>query len=351
MTKWWHLAMILSLALPLSAEEQKTARPDGTKHDPPAEGKPWWDSDTGFGLPQNLKGFKMQGWFEYATKPLGVSVRMVNGEEQARADVYVYPCPLPCATDAEAQKAIKDELDNSVSGVYGMQKRGVYSEVKHQNATLDRIKLLSGGSLPLLGAIVTMKIHEALGNGGNAVTSWHGITLLKGKFIKVRYTFPTSKGEEGEKLLNDFVDAWKWCVREPSLRAEALAQVRTYLADPLSEGAEKAAANLMILYAEKSQFNSLTIGGRIKDILEGAAKASKGADLDLLRAFIVGSIDSCLRNEITSDPEAGAAEVVRVYRLLQKRNADFKVPVVDELATAVNQKKATAWLAMPEKKG
>ncbi len=351
MMRWWCLAAILGLALPLAAEDLlKKVRPEGAAHDAPADGKPWWDADTGFGLPQNLKGFKMQGWFEYGAKSLGVSVRLVNKEGQARADVYVYPCPVPHGTEDEARKAIKEEIEASVGNVYGMQKQGVYSEVEHEDAKASNILLFPEGSLPMIGAVVTMKIHEVTGDAGDPIVSWHGLTIFKGRFIKVRYTFPAGQGEEGGKLLNEFITAWKWCLSEPGMRAEAKSQVRIYLADPLSQEAEKAAAGLTIVYAEKSKFNSLTIGGRFNDILGGAAQASKGSELELLRGFIVGSLDSCLRNDIPNDPEAGAAELVEVYRLLQKRDPAYKIAVVDELAEAVKQKKAAAWLDVLGKK-
>ena len=341
----WCLAAILVVAWPLWAAETK--RPGGKDlfHSPATNGEPWRDEDTGFAVPQKLGSFTMQGWSVFDDPLLGTQVRLIDNDAQARVDLYMYPCSLPMATVAEKQKAVETELAHSINNTMEMEKRGMFSDVKHQDATSDPINLLPSGSLPMVGAGVTMKIHQKTITGDDAapVTSWHGIALFGTKFVKLRYTFPTSKGKEGEQRLNDLITRWKACLREPSFQAYIKPLVATCLADPLSAQAQDAAGAVLV-YAEKSPFVSLFIGDRITHILEAAKKAAAGTELDLLRAFIVGGVDACTKNQAGESTEASAANLIKVYHMLKEKHQGYKIDLLDDLEKAMGEHKAKEWL-------
>lgn len=325
--------------------DARKGRGDGEQHDPPDHEAPWFDDSTGFALPQKLGTFVMEGWFEWADKDLGSSVRYTDRKAQARVDVYVYPCAAPSATEEEQRGAISAELNESVSGVYAAAKSGIYSNVSHQDGKIEELKLLPDGSTHYAWSFAFMDIRDEDTAGGSVdrVVSWHCVTTLKGRFIKVRYTYPASRGKEGEDLLNEFVKAWEWCVRDPQWREAIARDLKTYLADPLGKNAAEPAA-AVVMYAEKSPLVSMAVTERFSACLAKAAKARPGSELDLLRAFIAGGTDACLRREPQAAPATAAAACVKVYQLLQKQSPDFQIAELDELAAAVKSGRAAEWL-------
>lgn len=340
------LLFLASVFLPLSAADNKPPGAEGIEHPLPEDGRPWIDVRTGFALPQKLGSFRMKSWHEWTDQAYGSSVRFVNEEAQARVDVYVYPCALPRATEDEMQASLKEETEKALGEVYLAQKQGIYSDFTHGDATSGSIGIFPEGSVPMLHVGLGMTIHAKtqVGDEASKITSWIAITILKDRFIKIRYTFPADKGKDGEKTLNDFVEAWTTCVREPGLREFIKPHLSVYLAKPLSrEGRDSAGA--IAVYVEKSPFVSLTIGGPITDAMAAAGKAIEGADADILRAFFGGAADATLRNEPSGVvAEAGAAQVARVYHLLQKKNHGFKVKALDDLDSALKQKSVAGWL-------
>lgn len=346
------LLLVASVFLPLSAADTKPPGAEGTAHPLPDDGRPWIDVRTGFALPQKLGSFRMKSWHEWTDQAYGSSVRFVNNEAQARADVYVYPCALPRTTKDEMLASLKRETEKALGEVYLAQKQGIYSDVTHGDATSDSIGIMPDGSIPMLCVSLGMTIHAQTqaGDETNKITSWIAITILKDRFVKIRYTFPTNKGKDGEKTLNEFVEAWTRCVREPGLREFIKPHLSAYLANPLSrEGRDSAGA--IAVYVEKSPFVSLTIGGPIADAMAAAGKAIEGADADILRAFLGGAADSTLRNEPPGlVAEAGAAQVARVYHLLQKQNHGFKVKALDDLDSSLKQKSVASWLRAERQK-
>ncbi|MBE7498534.1 MAG: hypothetical protein HS117_26645 [Verrucomicrobiaceae bacterium] len=337
------------LGMLCAAQDLRQVGEQRTWQELPAEGAAWVEPGSGLLVPQRLGGFVMSGGYTWKDPKLGTSVRLEHEKARARADLFVYPCAAPAATEAERRGAVEGELRQSVGTVFAMQERGSYSKVNARNGSFGEIDLLPKGSLPFAWTIVTMTLHQRTpaGDAPEEVTSWHAVTVFNGHFVKVRYTFPSAEGEAGEKVLNEFVEAWQWCLREPGFRAMIRPSVRTYLSDPLSPKAAEA-AGAVLTYAEKTAFVSLPLGERLSLCMQEAEAAGKGAELDILRAFVTGSVDASLRSQKPAEPEAGAAQVARVYGLLKAKHAGFQSPALEALAEAVKAGRAGPWL---EEKG
>ncbi|MBL9131848.1 MAG: hypothetical protein JNG86_11645 [Verrucomicrobiaceae bacterium] len=343
------MKFLFCLLVMLEAVSHAQERPKGgedRRHGPPEGGAAWVDEASGFLVPQNLAGFVMEGWVEWNDTTLGRSVRLQHEKARARADIYAYACDVPAATDTDKRAAVEGELRKSVAVVYEMEKRGTYSDVDAQNGSFGEIDLLPDGSIPFAWSLVTMTIHQRTpaGDAPAEVTSWHAVTVFNKHFIKVRYTFPTEEKKAGEKVLNEFVEAWQWCLREPGFRAMIRPSLKTYLADPLGPKAAEA-AGAVLTYAEKTSFISLEIGGRISACMQEAAAAQKGSELDIMRAFVTGCVEASLHSQKPAEMEAGAALAARVYGLLQEKHAGFQCAALDELRAAVKEKRAAKWLA------
>lgn len=106
---------------------------------------------------------------------------------------------------------------------------------------------------------------------------------------------------------------------------------------------------MLVAYRRRPSRTGFLLSTRLQ-LLEAAGKASKGSELDLMRAFIVGSIEASLRTGEANETEAGAAELVEVYHLLQKQHPKLQVEAMGGLEKAVKRKGAKAWLEAEGKK-
>ncbi len=321
---------------------------------PPEPNLPWEHTDTGLRLPAELAKMTAEQVFRYETAALGYSVRYSDPKARMRGDVYVYPCPGKAVTAAEIKEALRETAGGAVWEVEEMQRRGHYLKVKMGDAEYQPFDLIpeTAGVSALLSLPMNYTIVEKDDAGSNetAVGSFLGIMMLKGHFVKVRITYPVDGREKDvekvEKRVTDFVNEARRCVLDPGLREQAAEQIETYRRDPLSkEGSD--AAGMIYAYAEITLIMKLTIDDTISTLGEDLEKEQPKASLELVRAFIVGAVAESLKKPGKKAPDlvqAGAAEMVRVFGVMQKEKPGLSSGRLAELESAVKGKRAAAWL-------
>lgn len=321
---------------------------------PPVANLPWEHGETGLRLPGELAKMTAEQVFRYETAALGYSVRYSDRQARMRGDVYVYPSAKPAATAAEIKQALRESAGSALWEVEEMQRRGHYLKLKIGEAEYQPFDLIpeTAGVSGLLSLPMNYTIIERDDAGSNetAVGSFLGLMMLKDFLVKVRVTYPADgdakEQEKVEQRVMDFVNGARRCVLDPGLRGQVAAQIETYRRDPLSKAGHDLAGGILA-YAEATPLIALTIDGTISTLGEDLEKEQPGASLELLRAFIVGAVAESLKKpgkEAVDLPQAGAAEVVRVFGVMQKAKPGLFSARLVELGNAVKGKRAAAWL-------
>ncbi len=123
-------------------------------------------------------------------------------------------------------------------------------------------------------------------------------------------------------------------------------EIRRILVSTRKEAGHDLAGGILA-YAEATPLIALTIDETISTLGEELEKEHPGASLELLRAFIVGAVAESLKKpgeEAADLPQAGAAEVVRVFGVMQKAKPGLSSGRLVELESAVKGKRAAEWL-------
>ncbi|WP_395744064.1 hypothetical protein [Prosthecobacter sp.] len=333
---------------------------EGETLPPPEPNLPWEHADTGLRLPAELAKMTAEQVFHYEKAALGWSVRYSDRKARLRGDVYVYPCEKKAQTSEEIKEALRETAGSAVWEVEEMQRRGHYMKVKMGDAEYQPFDLIpeSAGASALLSLPMAYTIVESDDAGRNetAVASFLGIMMLKNHFVKVRLTYPANgPDKEQDKVVervSDFVEEVRRCVLDPGLRVQTADQIKTYRSDPLSKKGHDLAGGILA-YAEVTPLIALTIDDTISTLGEDLEKEYPQASVELVRAFIVGAVAESLKKpgaEPADLPQAGAAEVVRVFGAMQKTKPGLESPRLVELEAAVKAKKAAAWLQQQQAK-
>ncbi len=83
---------------------------------------------------------------------------------------------------------------------------------------------------------------------------------------------------------------------------------------------------------------NLVIGHGLIDFGKGCKPSDTGLDLEILRAFLVGSTDAALHDATAAVMvDAGIAEVKSICARLKKENAKFECPSLADFETTVKK--------------
>lgn len=327
---------------------------DGTVLDLPLENRPWKHEKTGLRFPDGIKDFDCQQVYQYDEQALGCSVRYVNTKLRVRADVYVYPCPLPSKTDEEMKNAVREEAGNVLGELEQMKRQGRYTKIERGAAEFQDFDLFPEGSGKscLLTMPLNVNLIENAGAGQveQTLSSFVGILLYCGHYVKIRCTFPKNDDKKLEKAVDEFVNQVRRLVLDPGLRVVAQEQIAAWRRDPFSEKGRDVAGGVLA-YGEITPILRLTITGRIATLGEELESRRKGAQLDLMRAYIVGAVAASLADpppKTINLPQAGAEEVLSAFALMKKEDPALKSQRLDTLDDAVRKKQAAAWLLQTE---
>lgn len=320
----------------------------------PEANLPWEHAETGLRLPDELAGLVAEQVFRYEEAELGYSVRYSDAKARLRADVYVYPFPKRAVKADEIKEALRESAGSALGEVEEMQRRGHYLKLKIGEAEYQPFALIpeTAGVSGLLSLPMRFTIVERddAGSSETAVGSFLGIMMLKNQLVKVRITYPLAENEKEQakvdERVTDFVNEVRRCVLDPGLREQTAAQIETYRRDPLSDAGRDLAGGI-VAYAEVTPLIELTIDETITTLGEELEKEHPKASLELVRAFIVGAVAESLKKpgkEAADLPQAGAAEVVRVYGVMKKGKPGLTSGRLEELVRAVKAGRAREWL-------
>ena len=318
----------------------------GQWHQPPPNGKPWKHEGTGLSYPARIQDYGLVGELRFKQGGGGF-IRYENAIDRARADIFFIPHPPADIAEADARAALLAELDSAIKDMQAMTNQGRYKNLVLEEPEQGAIPLWPTGELPLAArALTAVKIAD-LPQGPQEVKlrQWIGVTRLKGHLITIRHTHPAATGESGDGGANEFIGAMFQIIKDPPLRAQVRQMVQEYLASPLSPEGESAAA-VVLAYIEKTPFLAVPIPiEALAPWLDHFKKIAPGTEMQLLRAFVIGSAQAAL-NE--SDPDtaltAGARQFLLIYQELTRRNPTLALPAVADLAAAVQRGEAPAFI-------
>lgn len=327
----------------------RAADPDsavGTFDKPPVNGKAWKHEGTGLSFPQHLGSYKLVAQFRYKEGG-GAFIRYESTEDRARSDIFFFPHTKSEMSRDDMKKAINNELDAVVANFKKMADQGRYRNVVVDQPGDGEIPLWPEGSLPLsVQSIVAMKIADTLeGKREAQIKQWTGVTMLKGHLITIRYTHPTDTGDQGEAALKGFVGTVFQVIKDPQLRAQMRDLVHLYLADPLSSEGQQA-ATAVLAYIQKTPFVNVPIPVEaLAPWLDQFKKLAPGSEIQLLRAFAMGSAQAGLND---AEPEisltAGAKQFLEIYNEFVRQNPLLRISGISELKSAVEHNDVAAFL-------
>lgn len=312
--------------------------PEGKAFLPPAGGALWQHKETGLAFPGNLGDMNLEDGFEYQASALGVSLRYVNAKLRARADVYVYPCARPHGDGDEIKKSLMEEAGAVLGELELMRERGRYAAIQHEKSTLKEVKLHEGGESAWLEMPIHLTINEDRGAGvaPTRVESLLGLSVYRGFWVKVRYTFPAETGPEGMESREEFVKQLSKCVLAADLRKELKQWIAIYRKDPLSaEAVDKGGG--VVAFVDALPLVRITLGPAILEFGEACEKQqAPNATQHVMRALIVGVTDATMLGRTHAEAvAAGVREVSVLCDAWRKRDPKFAPPSLDEFGAAV----------------
>ncbi len=342
-----NLSQLLLLGL-LAAAPLATApaaEPPGEWKAPAADGRAWRHAGTSLSFPQHLGTYRLAGEFLY--KAGGVFIRYESLEEQARADIFLFPT-TPGITDVgEKQRIILKEMEAVVTDMQSMEKQGRYRNVLVGELGGGGIDQWKKPPLPVASRIITATRMGRSEEGPEEaiISQWIGITVVSDHILTIRHMHPTSAGEQGEAGLKAFVGMIFQVVKDPPLRAELAGMVETYLADPFSDAGQQA-ATAVLAYLKQTPFYTIGIPEDPFTLwLSHCKAAAPGTESLLLGAFMVGAAKSAFAD---ADPQVsfndGARQFALMYRQLRAKNPAMAKPEIEEFAAAAEKGQGAKWL-------
>jgi len=329
------------------AAESDADGAQGTFEKPPADGKPWKHAGTGLSFPQHLGSYRLVAEFRYKEGG-GVFIRYESIDDRARADIFLFPHTKVQLSPEDTKAAINNELDAVISNFQKMANEGRYKNLVVDEPGDGEIPLWPEGSLPLsVRSIVATKLADTTEGPKEAkIKQWTGVTMLKGHLITIRYTHPTSSGDQGEAALKGFAGTIFQIIKDPQLRAQIKELVQIYLADPLSADGNQA-ANAVLAYIQKTPFVTVPIPIEVlSPWLDHFKRNAPGSEMQLLRAFTLGSAQAGLDEK---DPgtclTAGAKQFLLIYNQFIRENPLLRLADIDNLKSAVEHNDVPGFLS------
>lgn len=331
------LGLLLSVTGAAVAADVDPDSAQGSWEKPPGDGKPWKHSGTGLSFPQHLGSYRLAAEFRYKEGG-GSFIRYESTDDRARADIFFFPHTTSELSVRDTKAAINNELDTLVAQFQQRANQGRYKNVVIDQPADGEIPLWPSGSLPLsVRSIVATKVADTTEGPKEAqLKQWTGVTMLKGHLLTIRYMHPTATGERGEAALKGFAGMIFQIIKDPQLRAQVKDLIQVYLANPLSADGNQA-ATAVLAYVQKTPFVNVPIPADVLAPWLDAFKASApGSEIQLLRAFALGSAQAGL-NDADTDTclAAGAKQFLLIYDHFIHENPLLKVSDVDELKSAV----------------
>ncbi|MEZ0298570.1 MAG: hypothetical protein ACAI35_19140 [Candidatus Methylacidiphilales bacterium] len=164
-------------------------------------GNVYTDSVTGLEFPENL-GRMARGDtqdFEKNMPGLGTSIAYF-ANDASKAHIYIYNMKMRGIPSDPENSIIEDELKRSAGEITAMEDKGFYSNVKE----------LDSGTATMgkegMPRIRYKKFSFRIKDGSSHV-SYLLMTGYKGNFFKVRYSYPETLGEPGDKDALRFIAA------------------------------------------------------------------------------------------------------------------------------------------------
>jgi len=328
----WLLLALLLLCRTTRAEEA------GDLHaDPPKNGALWRHPATGLSLPQEIAGLRMEGTVIYKGLSFGQSVRYIHRKLGARVDVYVYPCRGASETPKEREALAREEISQVMAGLEYMEKQGNYRKVSWGSGNLREITLGDDSKTTAVSAPASYELKDQGSDPPTftPLTSLAVIIIYEDHYVKLRYTLPADPGKEALAMRDDFVKRLHRCVLDASLRPTILKSVATYRKDPLSEAAREAAGTI-IAFSKDSPLVTIVIGKGLVEFAQKCEAQVKGAQVDVMRAFVTGAADASLHDQGPAKVvDAAIAEVKALCGKLKIQHPEFEPPSLNDFESAI----------------
>lgn len=339
--------LLLLVASPaMRAAENDNDAKQGEWVGPPSGQKAWKHEATGLSFPLYLGSYRMTGEFRYKEGG-GKFIRYASVEDRARADIFFFPHTTAKLSEDDTTGAINNELDSLIANFRQMADAGRYKNVVIDDTLDGAIPVWPKGSLPLrVRSLVATKMADTKDGPKEAqIKQWNGVTMLNGVIITIRYVHPTDTGGKGEEALKAFIGVIFQIIKDPALRADIKVLVQAYLADPMSEEGEKS-ASAVLAYIKQTPFVTVPIPVEaISPWLDQFKKIAPGSEMQLLRAFALGSAQVALSDgDLDACLTAGTKQFLLIYDQLVRGNPLLKIPAVEDLRAATVRGTAPALL-------
>lgn len=337
------LPLLLGVCAAADADMEES---QGTFAKPPSGGMPWKHGGTGLSFPQQLGSCRLVAQFAFKEGG-GVFIRYESPGDLARGDVFFFPRTKSTLSREDIKAAINNELETVVAQFRKMADAGRYKNVVVDQPADGEIPLWPAGSLPLsVRSLVATKIADTLeGKKEAQVKQWTGVTMLKGNIITIRYMHPTATGEKGEAALKAFAGMIFQIIKDPQLRAQMRDFVQIYLADPFSADGQQA-ATAVLAYIQKTPFVNVPIPvDALAPWLDQFKRLAPGSEIQLLRAFAMGSAQAGLNDAETEVAlTSGARQFLEIYGRFIHQNPLLRIAGIDDLKSAVEHNDVAAFL-------
>ena len=314
----------------------------------PEDGTPWKHPHTDLKFPQLLGDFELRQGFKAKQAEGGTALTYVHQKSDIKADILLAPCPKEVAVVVDIMPAVEEHLRQMARELRQIATTQGYVEDEDKRGSVERgkIDLWKIGIVPVAQMKMELKAKNAADSASHpTLTQWLSVILYQDSWVQTSVVMPVSLGAEGEKLREEFIRMMVQLIREPSLFGELLLLCDDYVRDPLSDKGREGADHLW-RFSKESPVLEITLPGEaLTPALDELATFAPGAEMDLLRAYIVGSGAKTLMDQsIDARLEEGARLMTVVYDLIKKKDPKAKSPFMDELVKVVAEKKAADWL-------
>lgn len=150
-------------------------------------------------LPEKAAGMELPEVTDYEKDSPGGGVGWSYRSASVKADVYLYSLGLSPVPANLSSQEVAGHLQQIVDGVHAVARQGRYQDVK----TTVSSELLAVGQFPFLHA--ELRYTEAKAPRISHIY----LGVVKGQFLKVRFTYLLAEKAVGEKALSEFLQTMK----------------------------------------------------------------------------------------------------------------------------------------------
>jgi len=330
------------LLLTMSAQ---AAEPAGRWTAPTKDGRPWKHAATGLSFPKRLGTYRLAGEFQYSDG--GVFIRYENLEDRARADIFLFKTVPAPTTLEDKHRRILSEIDTVTADLQKMVSQGRYKNLSVGEIVGGELDLWQQASVPIATRTLTAT-RLGISDQGAAeavVKTWVGITLMSDHLITIRHMRPADTGDAGEDAMKALIGLIFQVLKDPSLRAHIKELLAAYLAQPMSQDGDNAAAAVLAYLKQTPYFPISIPEDPVSDWLQHCKAVAPGTEDHLLRAFMLGSASPALEDaDAETCLNAGARQFARIYRQLLPQYPQITRPEMEQFVTAAEKNLGAAWL-------